>query len=704
MKKILSALLAAALILSLCACRESTDQNDSQTIDSQITIGITDEIKFGDNMGRVISSVLLNSKAWILTEFQIFSVDLETREIQTQEVSAESGSALLFAHLGEIKMLCRSTEESLYYIQTVGGEKESLDNLFDERAIILSAKSDAEGNCYFVCNDNVIVTDSSYNEITTYSENGAAYRSLAVSGSGEIYAGVRKADNSYILEKLGGGETIDISGSVVDGDGNFDLYLNDGENLIGLDIESRAQTVLVNWLDSGIISTKIMDTLALGNNRFAVVTGTEIILLGEAEVNMPDTKRTELTLATINADAQILQAVAKYNSSNQEYYITLKDYFDYSASDPWTEALNKLNLEIIVGDIPDIFYMFVPGNWPIETYSNKEIFENLYPYIDADPGISRDDLFSSILEASEHDGALYTVPVTYVVEMLMGHRSVFGDSDLTIDAICNYVGEHEGDLEYLYKNVGLHQGDLLSTMLGTGGGGFIDWENGICNFESKEFITLLNTDAMLPNFEYILKQLLENADSEGTNRFMVLKSGRVSNMLNYLSDVYDYGDDLACYGIPAIGEEPAFYADANVSIAISSIGKHKAEAWDFVKQFLYNEEMLTELGNGNGGQLPINRAAFDKLAEYWLSSEGSYEGWGEGVGYSLRKQTQEDVEFFRYVIDSVNAISVNNDPVREIVIDEAGALFAGAKSAAEVASIIQSRTKIYVAEQMLLRK
>lgn len=66
------------------------------------------------------------------------------------------------------------------------GERKYLGGLFDESATILTIKSDVEGNVYFLCNDNVVVTDKDYRETKTYSKNNELY-----SGSGEVYAGAR---------------------------------------------------------------------------------------------------------------------------------------------------------------------------------------------------------------------------------------------------------------------------------------------------------------------------------------------------------------------------------------------------------------------------------------------------------------------------------------------------------------------------------
>ena len=61
--------------------------------------------------------------------------------------------------------------------------------------------------------------------------------------------------------------------------------------------------------------------------------------------------------------------------------------------------------------------------------------------------------------------------------------------------------------------------------------------------------------------------------------------------------------------------------------------------------------------------------------------------------------TQEQVDYFMNIINSVDGSYNYDDELVTVVSEEAAAFFAGQKSAEEVAKLIQSRVQIYVNEQ-----
>ena len=60
--------------------------------------------------------------------------------------------------------------------------------------------------------------------------------------------------------------------------------------------------------------------------------------------------------------------------------------------------------------------------------------------------------------------------------------------------------------------------------------------------------------------------------------------------------------------------------------------------------------------------------------------------------------TQEQVDDFKTLIDGATPGGAYDTDIQEIIQDEAGAYFAGDKTADEVAKLIQSRVSIYLGE------
>ena len=73
--------------------------------------------------------------------------------------------------------------------------------------------------------------------------------------------------------------------------------------------------------------------------------------------------------------------------------------------------------------------------------------------------------------------------------------------------------------------------------------------------------------------------------------------------------------------------------------------------------------------------------------------------WVNGEEVKMEPLTQEQVDYFMSIINSVDGSYNYDDELVTVVSEEAAAFFAGQKSAEEVAKLIQSRVQIYVNEQ-----
>ena len=63
---------------------------------------------------------------------------------------------------------------------------------------------------------------------------------------------------------------------------------------------------------------------------------------------------------------------------------------------------------------------------PYKKIASAGILEDLYPYIDADPELSRQDFFPNIMTALELDGHLYLAVPDFMLETVVGSAAVVG--------------------------------------------------------------------------------------------------------------------------------------------------------------------------------------------------------------------------------------------------------------------------------------
>ena len=73
--------------------------------------------------------------------------------------------------------------------------------------------------------------------------------------------------------------------------------------------------------------------------------------------------------------------------------------------------------------------------------------------------------------------------------------------------------------------------------------------------------------------------------------------------------------------------------------------------------------------------------------------------YGNGPMIEVYAMTQEQYDTVNGLIENTNRIMRYDQSLMEIINDEAGAFFAGEKTAEETAQLIQNRVQLYMAEQ-----
>ena len=135
---------------------------------------------------------------------------------------------------------------------------------------------------------------------------------------------------------------------------------------------------------------------------------------------------------------------------------------------------------------------------------------------------------------------------------------------------------------------------------------------------------------------------------------------------------------------------------AAMILAISSCGRDEPKR---------PKPELTEEYQDDSYSLPVRVSSLEKKAE--ASKERSYfiDPFGEKQYYDITlfdiiigENTDEDNEKLLDFIKSVDSVYHDDKYVRVIVEEEAGAYFAGQKSAEDVAEIIQNRVQNYLDE------
>ena len=346
------------------------------------------------------------------------------------------------------------------------------------------------------------------------------------------------------------------------------------------------------------------------------------------------------------------------------------------------------------------------SNLPYKQYAAKGLLEDLYPYIEKDSELSRDDLTPGIIKAIEIDGKLYTLVSGYNVMSIVGAPSVVGtDMGWTMDEMQDIIKAHpEADCpfgQYMTRD------SILQYLCMLNMDKYMNWQTGECKFNSDDFKKLLTFAKTFPE---------KYDDQDGKNWVdpsTLVQDGRQLFEMFNASDFQSYqyykamfGGAITFKGFPS-DDKGGSVAQISGGLAMTSSCKSKDAAWQFMR-ILLTEDYQDNLSWG----YPISQKAFDKkLAEamkqeYTTDENGkqipvSHGGMsmGDGLQVEFYAITQEEADQIKALINSVDHTVVNDQSLTNIITEESAFFFSGEKTADQVADIIQSRMTIYVNEQ-----
>lgn len=469
-----------------------------------------------------------------------------------------------------------------------------------------------------------------------------------------------------------------------------DFYVDREGGLYAYDIESAEYEEFLNWKELGVDSNS-NKRLAISGDDIYFTSNQKLYVLKEgAPEDEPEDEKTVLTLVTDNMFILATTTmVTKFNSENDEYRIEVRECT--SAEDE-----QALILEMTTGKVPDMFIftnkMHTRPFLKPHLYGAKGFLLDLYTLIDSDPELSRDSFYPNILEAAESGGCLYEMPISIMPEGIVGKSEDVGYEPGWTLADIKEVLTRFPNMKYPFGPTILRN-SMLRYLLAANYDSLINWAEGTCNFESQEFMDILELAKLQPG-EYDGTEKLEPdliADGEQLAHPFYL------SMANYLQQYPQIfrAEDVTYIGYPT-GSGVGNFICYNSSFGISSQTEYADVAWSFLRQ-----EILDDCDHPISINIAATEKYFSDVEKYESPGELGY-GRNEGNKYSVKLEysTPEDIEKMREMISSLDRVARNDAPVYDIVCEEALVYFSGDRTAAEAAAIIQSRVGIYVSENV----
>lgn len=512
--------------------------------------------------------------------------------------------------------------------------------------------------------------------------------------------------------------------SLVKGSGEHLVYLSSSNALFGVK-EDGTMDEIINWIDSDLSGNQIQSIIPAENDEF-------IIYERDWEANTSNfyrlTKRDASEIENVQiinmvveySDPNITNLVKEFNKSNTDCRIKIEDYSQYYEWDEESETTvndpyKQLKQDIASGKDIDLICMPSSSNL-FSNLSKKGALTDLYTYLDNGDGLSRDDIVPTILNYCERDGKLTSIAPSFSV-MTLACKSKFFDKDKWTpdEAFAVFESLPEGTklLNTDNTNMVILQNFIMLS------NDFIDTENATCNFDSPEFIKMLEFCNQFPSEGEGDEIDWENATNEEMEEYWKESELALRNDKALLGDVYlddlrnyahaihgQFGEPISLVGIPTYNGKGANIFTQR-SFAIMETSDAKDACWKFICKFFedkyQSEEYLYEI--------PALKSAFTKKLDdtmedpYYIDEEGkkqtykdTYYSYDEEI--EIPNLTKEERDYLEeYILNAGTASFAYDETVYNIITEEAEAYFAGDKTAEQTAEIIQNRVSIIISEQ-----
>ena len=518
---------------------------------------------------------------------------------------------------------------------------------------------------------------------------------------------------SYDLNTGTAGEKVELPGNfnlygIYQGNG-CDFLLNGNGGVYTYNIGDTEITQIMNFINSDLGTSYLQYITMLDQEHLVGMYYDETdnysmktaIFTKVDPKDVPD--KETLILGANYLDSATRKQIINFNKTNSKYRIAVRDYSEYATMNDYMASYTQLNNDIISGNMPDI--LVVDSNVPVENYISKGLIADIGEFIERDEELSQVEYMDNVFDAYRVNGTLYYLVPSFNVRTVIGKTSLVGDREgwnmEEFMALMDSLPEGTNSFGEVTRSY------FLTMLMQYCGTDLIDVSTGKCNFESQEFINMLEFAATLPDsYDYYYEDDYDWTAYQSQyrdNRTVLMETyiGQIKG-LTYTLNGY-FGEDINYIGFPCEGRNGSVIS-AGTSYVLSAKSGNLDGAWEFVRYYLTDD---CQTGDDYYG-LPVKKDVFyEKAAEalerpYYLEN-------GEKVEYddiyymndeeiTLPPLNQEQLEQVTEFISSIDRKIYYNENITNIINEEAEAFFSGQKSAADVAKIIQSRAQIYVDE------
>ena len=487
-----------------------------------------------------------------------------------------------------------------------------------------------------------------------------------------------------------------------------DLIYVTSNGVFGYNLGDDQGVEKMNFINSDVALTSMQSVLELDKDTIVGVFYDNATNTTKAGLftyvppeEIPDKK--VLVLAASYVGYDIRNRAVEFNRSSQEYRIIVKDYSAYNTNEDYSAGMNQLDSDILTGNMPDIIELN-DSRMDVNKYISKGLLADIGKLIEEDEELSQVEFVQNVLDAYSVDGKLYQIIPSFGVRTMVAKESLVGDKTTwTMQEMLDILDTlPEGAVAV----DSMTRAWFMELMMNFCGSDFVDVDTGKCNFNTENFIAMMEFAKSLPEEINYDDDYWLNYDGMALlreNKVLMSQSSiyRIRDENQFINGTYE--GDMAFIGFPTDSGKGSVVA-ADDTYVISAKSENVDGAWEFLRYYLtqdYQETLDYEL--------PVRKDVFEEKAQeatqkpYYLDENGNkveYDEtyWVNDEEIPLPPMTKEQVDWIVDFVYSVDKPVYYNEDVMNIINEEMDAYFKDQKTAQDVAGIIQNRVQLFVDE------
>lgn len=369
--------------------------------------------------------------------------------------------------------------------------------------------------------------------------------------------------------------------------------------------------------------------------------------------------------------------VDAFNEQSDKYQVVVKDFhFDTEDSDNYDAG--KM---VASGEYPDL--IFSSYNALIENLLNKNLLEDLTPYIEQSDRFTIEDLSPVVTRVYTKQDILFALPDYYVLHAIHGNEEYLGDGGWTVLEFLDWLVKNPNAGGMLSGRTSIYDACMDSILEQ-----FVDFENRQVSFNGMEFKNILsklreiNPKAMYTE-EDVMELYENNIADIGTTIYHPGVIAVAENTNNYVMSVRGY---------PGTDGNPVVYL-SSPAMSIFAGSEVKEGAYEFMEFYLTHVgEVLKDYTKmmGTSRFYTVNHYQEQTLQDLLLADNAA----GTPCTYS-QEQLDKAMELLPYA----RLRDYSKDELKELIWEEILLYLDGKRDLDTTCDVIQNRVQLYVNER-----